>query len=96
MIDRLSNIDVRLDRTLIKPAIEGRYDGLIQDDAQGWPLFGRVMCRPRRFPLDAKAHESLERRVQLNPNHVKPNRPPARYSPAGHYLSGAPLVPTSG
>ena len=35
MIDRLSDIDIQLDRTLIKPAVDGRYDGLIQDDAQG-------------------------------------------------------------
>ena len=92
MIDRLSDVDVRLDRTLIKPAIEGRYDGLIQDDAQGWPLFGRITCRPRKFPLDAQAHGSLVQRVQLNPNIVKPSRPPSRYLPAGHYVSGAPLV----
>jgi glutathione S-transferase len=92
MLDKLAEVGVPTDRALIDPAVNGRFDGLIQDDARGWPMFG-LFCQPRRFPLDAKPHRSLIDRWNLDPDRIRPHRQPSHYQAAGVYIGDRPLHP---
>jgi len=89
MLDQLASIGLALNRGVIRPALDPKWDGLIQDDGRRPPFFG-LLCRGRTFPDSALPDASLKARFG-KPNNVTPHLP-GTYRPAGAYADGRPLV----